>query len=137
MSAPADQEPEGEPDPGESLVQVQVHVQVHNYTYLQPAAAPAPWPAAVPAPPPGSPRHLHGAYAVWRLAGDATHAGVYVGGSRAWSRILTLIPSGRYVYIEGTRLRRAPDEASAIQLYCSESARHGAPDWRASLLRRC
>ena len=64
------------------------------------------------------------AYAVWSAPGAVHLVGVHLGGSRAWQYLCRQL--GGYSYRRGHRLRRAPDEAAALQLYRSESRRHGA-----------
>lgn len=70
-------------------------------------------------------QHEPWSYAVWRTAGNDIR-GVHVGGSRAWTAILQMLPGGQYDVMT-SRLRRFPTEDHAVRGYLAEARRHGAP----------
>ena len=67
------------------------------------------------------------AYAVWQIPGRPDFVGVHCRGGRAWEAIAQVLPNRRYLYSDGTRLRRYGGEQEAIRGYQLEAARHTVP----------
>ena len=68
------------------------------------------------------------AYAVWVIPGAPEMRGIWLGGSRAWSRLLKHLPHHRYCYSDGTRLVRVDNSEDALNTYAQEQLLHQAPE---------
>ena len=66
-------------------------------------------------------------YAVWVNPAEASTAGIWIGGPRAWVDIENSLPGKRYCYKDGTRLKGLNSPTEAVEAYRSEADKHGAP----------
>ena len=66
-------------------------------------------------------------YILWKsLASNET--GIWIGGPRCWKDVEALLPEGRYLYADGTRLQSVHPPEDLQEKYDAGKSEHGAPD---------